>query len=201
MNKIYNITKDEDGFVLILALMVLLILTIVGIAANRTTTTEMLISGNDSHQKKTFYAADGGTEIAAEVLEENIACISGFQVNSGSDSLLEGLVLVDSASLNFWQNEAPPDVPADGDRDFFWPDGYASGEPHTNVRVGGRAEMTTGAALQAAAAYEGKGKAIGSGGVNLSYDIYAQRLEVNNAEAIVHVEWLHVVGQEGDCLY
>lgn len=204
MNKIFSFKKEdkeEDGFVLVLALMVLLVLTIIGIAANRTTTTELIIAGNDSHQKKTFYEADGGSEIAAEVLEENIACISGFQVNSGTDSLLEGLVLVDSAALTFWQNVAPPAVPSDGARDFYWPNGYAAGTAHTNVRVGGKAEMTTGAALQAAAAYEGKGKAIGSGGVNLAYDIYTQRLEVNNAEAIVHVQWLHVVGQEGDCLY
>lgn len=201
MKKTPDLTKDEDGFILVLALMILLVLTIIGIAGNRTTTTELLIAGNDSQQKKTFYEADGGTEIAAEVLEENIACIVGFEVNSGSDALLDGLVLVDSTSLNFWQNVPPPDVPSDADRDFYWPFGYAANAAHTNIRIGGKSEMTTGAALQAAAAYEGKGKAIGSGGVNLAYDIYAQRLGVNNAEAIVHVQWLHVVGQEGDCLY
>ncbi|PLX48027.1 MAG: hypothetical protein C0613_12145 [Desulfobulbaceae bacterium] len=201
MKHLFQKATNEDGYVLVLAMMIMLILTLLGIAATNTTTTELMIAGNDTLHKKTFYEADGGTEIAASVLEENIACITGFTANDGSDALLDNFIRVPSASLNLWQNTDQVNSVADGDRDLFFPDGYVAGEPHTNVKIGGQAEMTTGSALQMAAGYEGKGKGIGAGGSHLLYDIYAQHHDVKNAESVVHVQWRHTIGQEGECYY
>jgi Tfp pilus assembly protein PilX len=199
MKKILQPLGTQDGYVLVLAMMMMLVLTLLGIAATNTTTTEQMIAGNDTLHKKTFYRADGGTEIAASVLEENIACITGFTATTGTEAVLEGAIRV--TKLNLWQIAAPNDPPTDASRDLYFPEGYTAGQPHTNVTIGGQTEMTTGSALQMAAGYEGKGKGIGAGGTHLLYDVYAQHLDFNNAESLVHVQWRHTVGQEGDCNY
>ncbi|MDA3835848.1 MAG: pilus assembly PilX N-terminal domain-containing protein [Spirochaetales bacterium] len=220
-----QIYKECDGFVLVYAMMILLVLSLLGIAALNTTTTELMIAGNDYLHKKTFYRADGGTEIASSVIEENIACVTGFAANSGSDAELDGMILVGSGSLNLWQKTTfstlstcetavDPDercqetregdfiaLPADTYRDILFPSDATNTDPRTNITVFGSAQMTTGSALQMAAGYEGKGKGIGSGGSQLLYDVYAQRLDVNNAEALIHVQWRHTIGQEGECYY
>lgn len=198
MKKCMQNCRNEEGFVLILALMIMLVLTILGIAANRNTSTELMIAGNDSLQKQTFYQADGGTEIGAEVLEQNIFCVSGF---SAAKMPIEGVIQVESSSMNFWQNISMPPFPSDGTRDFYYPANYVGSEPHTNLTAGGQTQLTAGAALQMAAGYEGKGKGIGSGGASLLYEIYAQRLNVRNAETLIHVQWRHVIGMEDDCNY
>lgn len=50
--------NNEQGFVLIASLMMLMVLMIIGIAATNTTTLELQISGNDKLNKQTFYQAD-----------------------------------------------------------------------------------------------------------------------------------------------
>lgn len=208
MKEFIQASRNEEGFVLILAMMIMLVLTLLGIAANRNTSTELMISGNDSLQRQTFYQADGGTEVGSEVLEQNIFCVSGFTANDGTDAVMEGMIRVldnpaDPTPLNFWQNVNPASLPSDDDtvRDFYYPANYAASDPHTNFTVGGQTKLTAGAALQMAAGYEGKGKGIGSGGAHLLYDIYAQRLNVRNAEAVIRVQWRHTIGMEDECKY
>jgi len=58
--------KNDEGFVLIVALVMLVLLTFLGIAALTTTTTEILISGSDRSYKQAFYNADAGISYAVE---------------------------------------------------------------------------------------------------------------------------------------
>lgn len=219
---------NEEGFVLILAMVIMLVLTLIGISANRNTTTELKIAGNDRTFKETFYVADGGTEVASEVLEQNLACITGFTTNP-----LDGMVQVEANRLNFWRNSweywhdevedddgddntvdsgTRPDgmtideyyrlfYPSDSYRDMYFPPGYAAGDPHTNLVAEGVTRLTTGAAIQMAAGYEGKGRGLSSGGANLFYDIKSQHIGKNNSESVISVYYRHTIGQEGDCYY
>lgn len=61
MNK-KNIFKKQDGMTLVLALVMLLILTIIGINAINTAVFETSISGNQRIYNAAFYGADGGIE-------------------------------------------------------------------------------------------------------------------------------------------
>ena len=110
MKKTINRPENQDGFVLIAALLILLVLTVMGIAVNRGTITEWRIAMNDREQKETFYAADGATELAAEVLIQNIAC-QGF-VDNVNGMVLPGVdnnhnVYLKSQALGFWRFYAP----------------------------------------------------------------------------------------------
>ena len=58
MQKMASILKNEEGSVLLVGVMILLLLTIIGIAATNTTTIELQIAGNDRVHKTAFYAAE-----------------------------------------------------------------------------------------------------------------------------------------------
>lgn len=56
--------KNEEGSVLIFALLVMLVLTIIGLCASRTTDIELKITANDTLNKKAFSSADAGISYA-----------------------------------------------------------------------------------------------------------------------------------------
>ena len=53
----------EDGSVYLLSILVLLILTIVGLALAITTQSEMQIGANEEMARRTFYSANGGPSL------------------------------------------------------------------------------------------------------------------------------------------
>ncbi|MCI5139800.1 MAG: hypothetical protein D3922_15640 [Candidatus Electrothrix sp. AR1] len=111
MKKTMNRPDNQEGFVLIAALLILLVLTVMGIAVNRGTITEWRIAMNDREQKETFYEADAVTELMAEVLVQNIAC-RGFNENPTAGMVLPGGgndhdVYIDSGAVGFWRFYAP----------------------------------------------------------------------------------------------
>ena len=60
-------------------------------------------------------------------------------------------------------NPDSPPSPSVKNRDVYFPQADGSDSP-TNLRIGGRSELASGAALQIVAGYEGKGKGAGGGG-------------------------------------
>ncbi|MDW7773826.1 MAG: pilus assembly PilX N-terminal domain-containing protein [Desulfobulbaceae bacterium] len=211
-----EIKKNEQGFVLVTALLIMLVLTVIGIAGSINTSTELLIAGNDRTFKETFFNADGGAEVGQELLEQNLACITGFpEKNNFAQAALNGGSLIENfiyvKSPDFWRNFSPTDIPSDfndddtygiQNRDIFFPlDSYNKTDPHTNLNIAGSTKLTTGSAIQMAAGYEGKGYALGAGGAYLIYDILSQHLGKNNSESIIHVFYRHIIGNEGSCYY
>lgn len=55
-----NQKQGEKGFILVLALLMLLVLTLIGVSGMNTTNFEMLISGNKRISSKAFYVAEAG---------------------------------------------------------------------------------------------------------------------------------------------
>ena len=90
MNKTIN---NEQGFVLIASLMMLMVLMIIGIAATNTTTIELQISGNDKVQKMNFYVAESGWQLGVTWLDGLVVAPSRVNssivdVNNSSYSLI-----------------------------------------------------------------------------------------------------------------
>jgi hypothetical protein len=93
--------KNEHGFVMIAALLILLVLTVMGIAVNRGTVTEWRIAMNERHHKEAFLRADAATQLASEILEQSIACLGlddAGVILAGADS-----VYVEPGSGGFWR--------------------------------------------------------------------------------------------------
>ena len=60
-----HIVKNENGSVLVVAVLILLALTLIGISAISTSTIDIRISANDKFHKMAFYAADAGVSYVA----------------------------------------------------------------------------------------------------------------------------------------
>lgn len=70
--------RNEEGFALIFGLVVMVILSIIGIAALTNTSLELQIAGNERLHKETFYKAESGDMLTSNIIEENIYCADGF---------------------------------------------------------------------------------------------------------------------------
>ncbi len=190
LNTFKKITGNETGSALMIAMLILMLLTIIGVAATRTTQTELQISANEKWYTINFYGADGGTEAGTELLEQNIFS-AGFD-DSGDGNFIRGNI--SGPSLNFYMNPNPPDLmPGDANRDAFMPRVIPANAPYTNLRVGGNPSLSQGSAIQMAAGYEGKGKGSAGGGSFITYDICSQRIDSTDSEAAIRIQWRHLL--------
>lgn len=195
--------ENEQGMVLIIALLFLLILSTLGIMSLNTSVTEVQIAGNNKVNRQSFSQADGGTEVGGTILEENISCPNGF---NGPAPLQIGAIEVtadklSTSQLNFWINETEPTVPypSSAERHIRFPANDAV--PHTNIHFFGNSSLSTGNAIQMIAGYEGTGYAAAAGGGQLVTNIDSQHIGQVNSVSVVKTLWRHVIGQEGTCLY
>lgn len=224
LNKLWAIMRrpvaGQDGFVLVISLFVLVVLTVIGISATKTTDIELRISGNDKVITQTFYQADGAIETAINMIEENLSCPNGFSgdaVNNNEDLFLQ-LQAVEIADLRFAYDEVPADVPHAGFTGALSEAVYSTDDvrsiricidssnpndtdPHSNMTVYGITALAPGSAIQMASGYEGKGHGVGGGGAYLAEKTYSRHYGKATSETLLHIEWKHMVGQEGVCRY
>lgn len=64
--------KKSEGSILIVAIMMLVILTLIGIAATTTSELESQVSANDLFAKKAFYNTESGANVVAQMLHFSI---------------------------------------------------------------------------------------------------------------------------------
>ena len=69
MSKIASHLNNENGSVIVVALIILTLLTILGIASTNTSTLEVRIATNSQDHQLDFYVADSGWKDAAMFLE------------------------------------------------------------------------------------------------------------------------------------
>jgi hypothetical protein len=69
MHKTYFLLKNEAGSVMVAAIMILALLTIIGMSAMNTSTTESHLATNTLLYERAFYAAEAGFEHAKGVLK------------------------------------------------------------------------------------------------------------------------------------
>lgn len=183
---------NQHGYVLIVALFMLVILTAFGVFSLNTSLIEMQIAGNDKVQKQTFSQADGGTQVGSMLLEENIACPTGFS----SVPLRIGGTLVHTK--NFSNNEAIPrkPYPTDTRRHISLPNNDT--EPHTNLFFSGKTIPATGMSSSLATGYEGPGRRQGGKLVTV---INSQHLGQANSVSSLRATWQHIIFLEGTCSY
>ncbi|HYA03975.1 MAG TPA: PilX N-terminal domain-containing pilus assembly protein [Syntrophobacteria bacterium] len=193
-----TVLHNQRGSALVIALLILVVLTLLGIAALTTSTVELQISGNDKVTKRTFYSAEGGTQMGSELLEQNIDqknWTAPMDIGQASQDHWKVTVVTSNFYMNTQANTPDP-IPSDTNRDAFYPKDYTGSDPHTNIRVRGRTELSTGSAIQLAAGYEGKGKGAAGGGAWVIYDVRAQYIDPRgnrNAQATIDLGWRHVM--------
>jgi len=101
----FSILQDDDGVTLVIALMILLVLTLIGISAISTTTFETNIAGNERLYNKAFYTSDAGVDYFGSIGSYLIAYPNSTGLIDSRSVGLPGLPL--------------PALPLDLDRDYF----------------------------------------------------------------------------------
>lgn len=212
--------QNDSGFVLVLALLIMVALTIIGIAAMNTSIFEKMIAGNDKVHKRTLYQAEAGGVLSAEVLEQNINCLTGF-TKTGTTTVDENNIDVADLedSIRVWSrtsndrhglamyfdklpwttsvcNPTDPATP-----NISYPISNLNSAELTDVYLGGNIVPLSGGSLVMAAGYERKGKSAAGGGTARMYDIISIHNGLNNSQSLVVVGWRHLVGEESTCKY
>lgn len=197
MNKI--LLQNNEGFVLVLGLLLMLVLAIVGTLATRTSVIELQIAGNDRNYQSNFLESDGGTQIAIRLLEDNFDCAKGFSATSIGD--INDPMEIAIEEQNLYKNKLP--LKTDGTEDLRWPKSkaYATSSDVTRVNMAGKVIYTAGSAIQMAAGYEGVGKGAAVGGAYYDHQIQADKKGQRNGVTSVLIHWFHRIGTEEKCNY
>ena len=200
--------QSEDGFVLVTCLIMLVVLTLLGIASIMTSTIEIKIAGNDRLHKETFYQADGGTETGSVLTYENALCLNAGGFTEGATPNQTDLGMMRVTNLTFGEpGQGTDDDPSDAIRDaVLYAEMGNDNAPHTNFTVHGVTENTAGSGLQMVSGYRGLGRASAAGGTHVRYGINAQRVGERNSRSTVTLEWRlssHLINNASsfDCKY
>jgi hypothetical protein len=203
--------REEDGGVLVVALIMLVLMGMLGIAASSTSSIEMRIATNERLHRVAFYAADGSTEAATVLLERDIAGRGpGVRLVSGQAG---GVCNIEKCASDFWTNLVAPDVedaricmrdPGSGlevcDVALYFSreevtkalEDLQKGEELTTSGVA----LSPGGAISLTAGYEGRGKAVGA---FIDYNIDSQSTTKflaggsSGARARIRVKYRHVL--------
>lgn len=183
-NKFLTLANNENGFVLVISLVLLLLIIVLGTASLNTTSLETQIVGYEKAYQEAFYAAEGGTETGIVLVEENIFD-GGFQSSS------YGTLNVNS--LNLYQQDTPS-TPLDWTTvDAYFPAAsLGTTPPYTNLKIGGTTSMVAGGSIIMASGYEGTGKGSAGGGSQILFDIWSNQVGNKNSTITIRQQWLHI---------
>jgi hypothetical protein len=192
MKSLINKAKNEDGSVLVIALLILVFLTIIGISATTTTSIELQIAGNEKFHKIAFYHADSGVYTTPKLISR---CIdSGAEINIGSGTTEPDIrYSTGSSSTLFYGQVMDYDTYDGGTEDIeFTLRGFDVGVDVRRDRV----ENLAGGAVEFAAGAEGIGAGSG-GGVAIFYEMDSFGDGPANSISNVSAVYRKVVGVPG----
>jgi Tfp pilus assembly protein PilX len=149
--------------VLIVSLLLLLVATVVGITALSTSTTKVMIAGNQRLSEMNFSSADGGISASVPIIETTAYDRAVSATYSADPDI--------TISADF-TNEITGALPMDADTAAAPDIGFALGSTTVSVDVDYLyASSPAGSAIEFASGYEGFGKGAGSGGAEVYYTV------------------------------
>lgn len=170
---------DEQGSVfIVVAVLVLALLTIYGMSITRTVVTESRIATNQHLHRMAFYQAEGGTQLAMELIRDNI-----YHRGRQAGEVVQGITIDQG---NFYMNATitsreRPDL---SNRVAHYPNPDTS-PPFTRLMVGGLTSLSSGSAIHMLNGYSGPGKAAAKSGACVVFNIRSQYLGRRSNESIV----------------
>lgn len=188
MNQLNNRLLREHGSVLVVALLILVLLTLIGISATTNTDIETLIAGNEKFHKIAFYNADSGIFPAAKLVSATVdtqsepnTTITYVQAdgNEGADGTFLDEV------MGYVESDPEDDIK-------FTPSDY---EVRVDIHRTG-ARNLVGGGIEFAAGAEGIGSGSG-GGVAIFYHIDSKGDGPANSLSNVVADYRKVVGVPG----
>lgn len=202
---------SQEGAVLVIAVLILLVLTVVGIYAVTTSTIETKITGFEREFKEAFFTADSGEPIGIEVTKAIIhhvpSTLSQLPAPWNDSDVLPDNTLFAGGAPEIFTDDRHPDNLDPSDTTNYAPDiiGGGSGE---ELQLPRRVQLwvdvdrlasyqMSGGAMEFGSGYEGIGQG-GGGDVAILYEIDSiGRYTATNAESAIEAGYRHVVSMPG----
>ncbi|GAB6110909.1 pilus assembly PilX family protein [Desulfomicrobium salsuginis] len=163
--------------VFVVAIIILALLGVIGLAANDTALLNILMAANGNDAKNAFFLADSGANAGHEYLERAIASDNSSFYDDGTPA----------TNASAWENKSsfdPDDFPIKWD---------SHGSEGTYVRAGLiETGLVSGSAIQGGTGYGSAGRGASSGGTFSSYLIRSHRQGAHNSVAEVDLGWRHI---------
>lgn len=193
---------QQQGAALVIAVLILLILTVIGVYAITTATFETKIAGFDREFKEAFYTADSGEPIGIDAIKAIIhyvptspSNLSTLTTNPLWNNILKDNLFDNNEIFTDGRNTDDP-INAPNIRATGQQIGFPSSS-HTRLRADIdrlASYQITGGAQQFASGYEGIGSG-GGGSVGIIYEIDSVgNYTYTNAQAELEAGYRHVVG-------
>jgi len=197
--------NPQGGVALVIAVLILLVLTVIGVYAITTATFETKIVGFDREFKEAFYTADSGEPIGIDVIKKvihyvptspsNLSTLSADPLwdNILNDELFDNNEIFTDRSDQTYVDDpiSAPNIQATGQQIGF------PSSSHTRLRADIdrlASYQITGGAQQFASGYEGIGSG-GGGSVGIIYEIDSVgNYTYTNAQSELEAGYRHVVG-------
>jgi Tfp pilus assembly protein PilX len=96
--RIANPDSNQDGYAMVITMLLLVLLTVIGIAATQTSNIEVAISGNNKKSVQDFYTSEGGLISALE--NANVWLTTGFLTAGEASAFYSGPVDFDGDGNN-----------------------------------------------------------------------------------------------------
>ncbi len=120
MQRVISNLDNEEGSAIVMALIVLVMLTIIGVVSTSNTVFELQIVRNEAIYRRNFYRAESAIVEAAQRLETSSAA-DLLPISTSYDWLNNALGAPDLADISSWKDNAdppnwidPPNWPVDG---------------------------------------------------------------------------------------
>lgn len=179
--------NSEEGIVLIISLLLLLVATVVGITALSTSTTNVMIAGNQRLSEINFSSADSGVSLSVPVIE----------TTAYDKAVSSSYTSVVTDTSNF-VNEISGASAGDSDTASASPDlQFSLGSDTSAVMVSIDIDylysgFSAGSAIEFASGYEGLGKGAGAGGAEIYYSVDSISAGVIGSETRVYAVYRYV---------
>lgn len=182
-----QLINNQRGIALIAVLFLIVITTVIGVAAMSTSTIDQRMSGNVRSMEQRFSAADGGATMATTVIEGTLA-------ERQVPAAYSGLVVSDEA---VFLNELMGIVPNDSVTDT------AAASPDLQTSLDGKAvrvdvdqlyaALIAGGSIEFASGYEGIGVGAAGGGTEINYRDNPLSTDTAGINTEVNSVYRHVV--------
>ncbi len=206
-NLINCVGRDEKGFVLIVTMLVLVVLTIFGLAALDNSTFELRIAGNDRMSKVAFNLADGGVYSTSKLIttaieggedpgkagaDPDYSNVLRYAFNSEDDG-----TAIANADDDFYRRVMGfTDVQANPDFQIK-PNGFNAREA-IEVRLDNRSSaMIAGGGVEFGAGAAGIGSGASGGGAAVTFDVEVNGYAGNNTRSTIMARYRKVLGATG----
>ena len=194
MKNMKSYRQDESGSVTIVAaVLILVILTLLGLAAMDDTTVELQIAGNDQRSRIAFYNADSGVYGVPKIISRIVDISNPVGIAAEADSIAAGAAWDATTDRDIFFDQVMGYDPYDATQDVVMGQGGFS----TQVDVErGRSRILAGGGAEFASGTEGIGVGA-TGGVAVYYGLDSWGQSTLGAVSNVIADYRKVVGVPG----